>query len=329
MSNTLSKLHFYAQKGLVASEFVSTIEAFYPIYKAAAEHSDYAWKKPFMDWIDFVTNQLQKPYAFEIFHKALRSPIDYYQFGLDFIRPLVDFDKSLLLGEENIREIITSISHKENVFLLANHQTEPDPQLISLLLEKDFAEFASKIIFIAGDRVIKDALAVPFSLGRNLLCIYSKKHIDFPEEEKTFKILHNQKTLKKLGDLLKEGGYCFYIALSGGRDRQNKEGIVEVAPFDPQSLEMLALLAQQTSYPTHFYPLALSTYALMPPPLEVEKELGEERLAFFKPVGVAFGSKIPLSFFSQEKTTEKKTERKKRAEEVWKLVVSLYARIQC
>jgi glycerol-3-phosphate O-acyltransferase len=30
---------------------------------------------------------------------------------------------------------------------------------------------------VAGDRVTTDLLAMPFSMGRNLLCIFSKKHV--------------------------------------------------------------------------------------------------------------------------------------------------------
>ena len=36
------------------------------------------------------------------------------------------------------------------------------------------------MIMVAGDRVTTDVVAVPFSKGRNLLCIFSKKHIENP-----------------------------------------------------------------------------------------------------------------------------------------------------
>jgi len=44
-----------------------------------------------------------------------------------------------------------------------------------------------------------------------------------------------------MSELLSEGGKTIYVAPSGGRDRRNNQGIVEVAPFDPQSIEMLLL----------------------------------------------------------------------------------------
>ena len=33
----------------------------------------------------------QDPFVFEPHHKALREPFDYYMFGQNYIRPLVDF----------------------------------------------------------------------------------------------------------------------------------------------------------------------------------------------------------------------------------------------
>ena len=51
------------------------------------------------------------------------------------------------------------------------------------------------MIMVAGDRVTTDVVAVPFSKARNLLCIYSKRHIDNPPEEKPKKMRHNAKTM--------------------------------------------------------------------------------------------------------------------------------------
>ena len=44
-------------------------------------------------------------------------------------------------------------------------------------------------------QVTTDVVAVPFSKARNLLCIYSKRHIDNPPEEKSKKMRHNAKTM--------------------------------------------------------------------------------------------------------------------------------------
>lgn len=34
---------------------------------------------------------LQNPFTFPPYHKAIREPFDYYMFGQNYIRPLVDF----------------------------------------------------------------------------------------------------------------------------------------------------------------------------------------------------------------------------------------------
>lgn len=57
----------------------------------------------------------------------------------------------------------------------------PSPSSLSptrqILLDPTYPDFAERTIFVAGDRVTTDLLAQPFSMGRNLLCIYSKKHL--------------------------------------------------------------------------------------------------------------------------------------------------------
>lgn len=48
-------------------------------------------------------------------------------------------------------------------------QTEADPQVISLLMEREgYGDVAEKLINVAGHRVTTDPLAIPFSMGRNL-----------------------------------------------------------------------------------------------------------------------------------------------------------------
>ena len=45
-------------------------------------------------------------------------------------------DRSLVFGLENLENASQLLKRGENTILLANHQTEPDPQAISILLEK-------------------------------------------------------------------------------------------------------------------------------------------------------------------------------------------------
>lgn len=39
-------------------------------------------------------------------------------------------------------------------------------------------KLATDVVYVAGDRVVTDALCKPFSMGRNLFCVHSKKHLD-------------------------------------------------------------------------------------------------------------------------------------------------------
>jgi len=76
-----------------------------------------------------------------------------------------------------LKEAFEKAASGENVVFLAN-QNEADPQVVSAMLEKSgFTDEAEKLIYAAGHKVTTDPLAIPFSMGRNLLCIHSKRHI--------------------------------------------------------------------------------------------------------------------------------------------------------
>jgi glycerol-3-phosphate O-acyltransferase len=130
--------------------------------------------------------------------------------------------------------------------------------------------------------------------------------------------------MKRMQALLEEGGKCIYVAPSGGRDRINSQGVVEVAAFDPQSIEMFRLIAQQAQRPTHFYPLALSTYYLMPPPNNVENELGERRHSECTPIHLAFGNEIDMQNFPGSDPANKQLNRQLRADYICSLVKADY-----
>lgn len=324
------KLKQSVLKGKISKELASVIHHFYECYNVTISENGNSLQNvqtTLNQFLDLVIEQLETPYSFELFHKKITTPFDYYKFGLEFIRPLVLFDKSTLTGVENLDAIEAAVSKGENVILLGNHQTEPDPQAISLLIEKSHPRLAEEMIFVAGHRVISDPLAAPFSKGRNLLCIYSKRHMETPPEQKQEKLAHNQRTMKKMAQLLDEGGQCIYVAPSGGRDRINANGVVEVAPFDPQSLEMFWLISSHAAKPTHFHTLALSTYDLLPPPSSVGKELGEKRLTRCTPIHLAFGPEIDMESYPGNDHPDKKQRRQNRADYLSKLVADDYKRI--
>ncbi len=279
----------------------------------------------FCAFIKIVKDGFQKPFNFEPYHKKIRSPFDYYKFGLDFLRPLVDLPHSSLSGIENLDKMVSLLEKRENVILFANHQIEADPQAISILLEKTHPNFGEELIFVAGTRVTSDPLAIPFSKGRNLLCIHSKKYIDNPPEEQHEKQMHNKRTMERMVDLLTEGGHAIYVAPSGGRDRANASGIVEVAPFDPQSIEMFYLMAQKGKKPTHFFLLSLSTYHLLPPPETTDEELGETRVTRGGAIHLHFGEEVDMENLpGAEAAADKKDKRRVRAEYLWDQVNEEY-----
>lgn len=315
------------EQGKISPSIFEALDSFYQSYCCAVEgqwHSIEEYAPNLCLYLQFVEEQLAAPYQFSSYNKMVTSPIDYYKFGLDFLRPLIIFSRSKILGLHQIDAMELQLAKKENVILFANHQTEPDPQAISLLLEQSHPKFAREMIIVAGHRVTTDPMAIPFSLGRNLLCIYSKKHLEFDQEKKQERLLHNQRTMRVMGELLAEGGKCIYVAPSGGRDRLNEKGEVEVAPFDSQSVEMFHLIAKKSGKPTHFYPLSLATYALLPPPNSIKKDLGEERYTKCTPIHLAFGEEIDMNCFPGCSVTDKKEFRALRAKYIWSFVEANY-----
>lgn len=287
------------------------------------------YRKNITTYCDLVLKQLISPQKFASFHKSIRSPTDYYKLGLEIFRPLIDFEHSTLGKISNIDKIDSYIKNGENVILFANHQIEADPSAICLLLEKNYDELAEKMIFVAGERVITDPLAVPFSSGVNLFCIYSKKYFDAHPDRKTAMLEHNKVTMLVMSQHLSQGGKCIYIAPSGGRDRRNKEGVLEVAKFDPQSVELLYLLGRKANKPTHFFPLSLSTHDILPPPEDLQVALGEKRPTNTAPIHIYFGDEIDMENFPHDQIALHDKQKKKdaRASYIWKLVSDQYHKL--
>ncbi len=311
-------------------QFVADImKKFYQSYVDAVKENGYSQDEVeplLMQLLHLCVKQISHPYRFETYHKRIVSPFNYYSFGNDFIRSLIDLQHSKVLGKKHLDKIQEQLQRGENVILLANHQIEPDPQVISILLEKQYPNIAEEMIFVAGHRVVTDPLAVPFSLGRNLLCIYSKKHIEHPPEQKAEKLMHNQKTMKKMKQLLSEGGKCIYVAPSGGRDRPNSDGSIVPEKFDAQSVELFHLISKQTDIKTNFYVLALATYSILPPPNTVEKEIGERRQAHSAPVFLHFSDEIDLDALV-DGAKDKSEKRTLRAQVLTQMARQLYGEI--
>src|SRR5579863_2540912 len=133
-------------------------------------------------------------------------------------------------------------------------------------------------------------------------------------------MLHNKNTMELMSRLLQEGGKIIYVAPSGGRDRRDAQGHVFPARFDPNSIEMFYLMAKKAKTPTHFYPLALSTYDLLPPPETIQKELGEVRVAKRSPIHLSFAPEFNMEKFPGSEENDKSVKRQGRADAIWHIV---------
>mmetsp|Transcript_28577 Transcript_28577/g.34809 ORF Transcript_28577/g.34809 Transcript_28577/m.34809 type:complete len:270 (+) Transcript_28577:549-1358(+) len=211
-----------------------------------------------------------------------------------FFKPAMNLEQSAILGQDNLKRAFEQMAAGENVVFLANHQSEADPQVFSTLLETiGYDEEAAKIVYVAGHKVTTDPLAIPFSMGRNLICIHSKKHIYADPETQPMKQKQNLAAMSGMLDMMRKGGLGLWVAPSGGRDRRDIEtGKVPIAPFDQKTIDMFRLMSNKSKVTTHFYPLAMVSYDLCPPPDFVEAGVGESRNVRYTPVGIACGDEI-------------------------------------
>lgn len=237
---------------------------------------------------DRILLDVEDPFTFEPYHVAIREPFDYYLFSQNYIRPLLDFRNSYVGNISLFDEIEERLQKGHNIVLMSNHQTEADPAVVALLIERTHPQIAEKMVWVAGDRVISDPLCKPFSMGRNLLCVYSKKHMNDVPEEFEEKKKANTKTLKKMALLLRTGSHIIWIAPSGGRDRPDpRTGEWHPEPFDASSVDNMRRLLEHSKVEGHIYPFSLLCYNIMPPPAQVEKQIGERRKMSFHGVGLS------------------------------------------
>lgn len=245
---------------------------------------------------------LKDKFVFGVTHKALKgnpeeedgNTIDFYSFGNDFFRPVMDMKKSVVLGQEALEKAMKQVANGENVVFFANHQSEADPQVMTCLLEKaGYTKEAENVTYVAGHKVTTDMLAIPFSMGRNLICIHSKKHIDADPETKPMKQKQNLAAMNGMLQMKKNGGAMIWVAPSGGRDRRNLEtGKVPIAPFDQKTVDMFRLMGNKSKVPTHYYAVSMVSYDLCPPPDFVEAGVGEQRNVRFVPVGIKISDEL-------------------------------------
>uniref|UniRef100_A0A7N1A1G5 Glycerol-3-phosphate acyltransferase, chloroplastic n=1 Tax=Kalanchoe fedtschenkoi TaxID=63787 RepID=A0A7N1A1G5_KALFE len=297
----LSELRKEKESGRLPLNIASGLEELYRNYREAVLSSgnptaDDVILSNMKALFDRILLDVEEPYTFGPYHRAIRQPYDYYMFGQNYIRPLVDLRTSYVGNVNIFYEMEKKLQQGDNIILISNHQSEADPAVIALLLEKSIPRLAEDMTYIAGDRVVTDPLCKPFSMGRNLLCVYSKKHMNDDPELVEMKRKANTRSLKEMAMLLREGSQIIWIAPSGGRDRPDAQtGEWFPAPFDASAVDNMRRLANHSGVPGHLYPLALLCYDIMPPPLQVEKEIGEKRVLCFHGTGLSAGPEISYS----------------------------------
>jgi len=251
--------------------------------------------------VDRIILMSRQPFSFQSRHEAIEQPYDYFSFGQSYVQPLMDYDNSYLRNPQNWVAAKQALDRGENVVLLANHQSEADAAFLPLFFERsgaDWAAFGRSTYYVAGDRVVADSLAQPFSMGRNLFCVHSKKYIESePKAEvRKAKTQQNKRTLMEMLKALKGGGMLIWVAPSGGRDRpQGDDGRPTPADWDPAVIEMFRSLGSKSGIATHLYPMAMATYAIMPPPDGRNKALGEARVTKFSGSALSLGPEADLS----------------------------------
>ena len=312
------------QSKQIPSIIGNTLLEWYTTYRLAAEKNPGVQvdagefsEEMFSTLLELARRCLHDPIDFGAYHERVRTPFDYYKFGHDFASVLLNVEASIVDGKENALQAVEYVKRGENVVFFSNHQSEGDPYAIDFLLDwvggcdKKFCE---EMIFMAGDRVRNDPVVAPFSAGRNLLTVYSKKHLNDEPELKDMKLRHNRKTIIETLRLFNEGGKAVWFAPSGGRDRrETANGCVEISDMDASAIDMMRVTANRCKTKTHFYPMALWTYDMLPPPSAVGgKTIGEQRIVEYTPMHLWVGEEMKWEFEGEK--VERRLRQKKELE---------------
>lgn len=301
--------------GMLTSTYHDLWRDFYNDYKKTVLNNDKAEQdeqfvlEMQVNIADRVFDQFKNPYKFPSFHKGIREPYDYFEFGQKYVSSLINLKQSIMGHMDRWDEIIGFIKKGHNVVLLANHQTETDAAILLYLLKFKYPDMIDKMIFVAGDRVVTDPLCIPFSMGINLFCVYSKRHINDIPEKTNEKMAMNRKTLLKMAKMMNKGGLVLWIAPSGGRDRPNEMGQWFPNEFDPSVVEIMRKLLKSSKNPGHLYPLAMVSWNLMPPPNKINKEIGEKRVTNYAGIGISLAEEIfEKNIMNSNSTVDQKEE---------------------
>ncbi|PNX81706.1 glycerol-3-phosphate acyltransferase, partial [Trifolium pratense] len=94
--DVLSGIKKEVEAGTLPPSIAAGMEELYLNYKSAVIKSgdpkaDEVVLSNMTALLDRIFLDVKEPFVFEAHHKAKREPFDYYMFGQNYIRPLVDF----------------------------------------------------------------------------------------------------------------------------------------------------------------------------------------------------------------------------------------------
>src|ERR1700733_6057625 len=94
------------EEGKLPTKLHHILTKFYATYDFAITkngHRIEEYDPILLQYFSLVLKYLETSYHFELFHHALRKPLDYYHLGIDMLRPLVIFERSKVIGHEQLK----------------------------------------------------------------------------------------------------------------------------------------------------------------------------------------------------------------------------------
>ena len=130
-----AKLAKAKEKYNIPAEYEAIMQGFFTsymteVYKAGRDTDHY--EKVLTKLFKQILENTKEPYKFPPYHEAIREPLDYYALGNEFATGVINNEDSAILGLEQIAKIKEQLAAGDNVVMLANHQSEADPQIFSV-----------------------------------------------------------------------------------------------------------------------------------------------------------------------------------------------------
>jgi len=244
---------------------------------------------------DRVQVMLEENYTFPSRHTRVLEPFNYFDIGQRAVGNLVDFGASFVGHAERILDMQSAVARGENVLLLANHQSDADGGVWAWMTRELAPSLATDLYYVAGDRVVTDSYAKIYNMGRNLICVHSKKVMDQdPPAVREQKSKINRRSVLELGKLFKQGGAIVWVAPHGGRDRTDASGQLAPGAWDAAAVMLLKRMMDSSPNPGHVYPMAMATAEIMPPPSgeDEEKPWGMGSVFKYHGVGISIGAEL-------------------------------------